>query len=247
MINILIPLAGNNKFEHDSEYIYPKPLLEIRGKTILEHVIDNFAEIEKEKHYIFVLTSQDCKQYNLDSTIRLLVKNCEIIKLDNITEGTLCTALMAIDCINNSTPLIISNADQIFQESLADLIVHFENYDAGVPVFESVHPRWSYVRVNKNNEIIQTAEKKPISKNAIAGLFYFKHGKEFIESAMDVIKKDTRREDKFYISSTLNEMVLKNKKILAHKIDKNKYYSFYTPQKIKDFDRRNQNQRKIND
>lgn len=247
MLNILIPLAGNNIFEHDSEYLYPKPLIEVHGKTILEHVIDNFNQIERKKQYIFILNNEDCKKYNLDDTIKLLVENVKIIKLTNTTKGTLCTALMAIEEINNDIPLIISNVDQIFQKSMCELIVQFEKFDAGVPIFESIHPRWSYARINNENEVVQTAEKKPLSKNAIAGLFYYKYGKDFIESAMNVIRKDASLNDKFYISSTLNEMVLKNKKITAIKIDNNQYYSFYTPQKIKDFDRRNNDIIKTND
>jgi len=239
MINILIPLAGNNMFEHDSEYLYPKPLIEVHGKTIIEHVMNNFNEIKKEKQYIFILNNEDCKKYNLDNTIQLLAPNSKIIRLSKSTRGTLCTALLAIEHINSDIPLIISNADQIFMKSISSLISDFEKFDGGIPIFESVHPRWSFARLNENNEVIETAEKRPLSKNAIAGLFYYKHGSDFINSAMNVIRKDAHLNGKFYISSTLNEMVLNNKKVFAYEIRASDYYSFYIPQKIKDFDRRN--------
>lgn len=241
MINILIPLAGSNIFENDAEYLYPKPLIEVHGKTIIEHVVNNFNEIKKPKQYIFILNDEDCKKYNLDYTIQLLAPNSKIIKLISTTKGVLCTALLAIEHINSNNPLIISNADQIFRKSICSLIANFEKYDGGIVTFKSVHPRWAFVHLNENNEVLETAEKKPLSKNAIAGLFYYKHGSDFIDSAMNVIRKDAHLDGKFYTSSTLNEMVLNNKKIFAYEIEKNDYCSFYTPQKIKDFDRRQKN------
>ena len=54
MINILIPLAGTNQFFSESEYPYPKPLIEIHDKTMIEHVIENFNTIKEEKQFIII-------------------------------------------------------------------------------------------------------------------------------------------------------------------------------------------------
>ena len=72
MINILIPLAGSNQFFNESEYPYPKPLIEINGKTMIEQVINNFNNIKKEKQFIFIVNSDDCKKYHLDNVLNLL-------------------------------------------------------------------------------------------------------------------------------------------------------------------------------
>ena len=106
MINILIPLAGKNQFF--SEYPFPKPLVEFNGKTM----IDNFRSIQKEKQFIFIVNSEDCKKYHLDNV--LTNHTCKIIKLDNETKGAACSAMMAVEYIGNDIPLVISNADQLF-------------------------------------------------------------------------------------------------------------------------------------
>jgi len=238
MINILIPLAGKNQFFPEAEYPFPKPLIEFNGKTMIEHIIDNFSSIQKEKQFIFIINSEDCKKYHLDNVLNILTNHtCKILKLDNETKGAACSAMMAVEYINNDTPLIISNADQLFDTNLQNVISTFENSDAGVITFESIHPRWSYVRLNSENKVIETAEKRPISKSAVAGFYYFQNGKDFIRSSSKMIKKDASVNGHYFISPTLNEMVLENKTINVFKIENNKYHTFYTPQKIKEYER----------
>lgn len=238
MINILIPLAGKNQFFPEAEYPFPKPLIEFNGKTMIEHIIDNFVTIEKEKQFIFIVNSEDCKKYHLDNVLNILTNHtCKIIKLDNETKGAACSAMMAVEYIDNDTPLIISNADQLFDICLDEVISNFEKSDAGVITFESIHPRWSYVRLDSENKVTETAEKRPISKSAIAGFYYFKNGKDFISSSSKMIKKDASVNGLYYVSPVLNEMVLENKIIDIFKIENEKYHTFYTPQKIKEYER----------
>lgn len=238
MINILIPLAGKNQYFSETDYPFPKPLIEFNAKTMIEHIIDNFSSIQKEKQFIFIVNSEDCKKYHLDNVLNILTNNtCKIIKLDNETKGAACSAMMAVEYINNEMPLIISNADQLFDVCLDKVISKFQNSDAGVITFESIHPRWSYVRLDSENKVTETAEKRPISKNAIAGFYYFKNGKDFISSSSKMIKKDANVNGLYYISPVLNEMVLENKIIDIFKIENEKYHTFYTPQKIKEYER----------
>jgi NDP-sugar pyrophosphorylase family protein len=238
MINILIPLAGKNLFFSEAEYPFPKPLIEFNGKTMIEHIIDNFSAIQKEKQFIFIVNSEDCKKYHLDNVLNILTNHtCKIIKLNNETKGAACSAMMAVEYIDNDIPLIISNADQLFDICLDEVISSFSSSDAGVITFESIHPRWSYVRLDSENKVTETAEKRPISKSAIAGFYYFKNGKNFISSSSKMIKKDASVNELYYISPALNEMVLENKIISIFQIENNKYHTFYTPQKIKEYER----------
>ena len=167
MINILIPLAGQSAFFKSEEYIFPQPLIEIRGKPIIQLVTENLQRISDRKRFIFVLNDQDCVSFHLDNIVSLLTDgNCDVIRLKSQTRGAACSCLMAIAFIDNDDELIISNADQIIAHSLDDILLSFRrrNCDAGVICFESVHPRWSFVRLDENQKIIETAEKRVISK-----------------------------------------------------------------------------------
>ena len=239
MINIVIPLGNISKFFDESDYQYPKPLIEVNGKIMIQHVIENLSSINEEKKFIFILREQDCFQYHLDNTIKLLTNNESIIiKIRSETRGAACSTLLAIDYINNDNPLIIANGDQIFDFSLNEYINNFQKnrIDAGCLCFDSVHPRWSYVRL-ENENIIETAEKKPISNKAIAGFYFFVNGRIFVEAAFNMIKKDVNYDSQFFISPVLNELILLNKKLMAFNIPSLSYHTFYSPQKIEEYEK----------
>lgn len=238
MINILIPLAGKDQFFPENEYHFPKSLTEFLGKTMIEHLIGNLSSINLERRYIFIINADDAKKYHLDSVLNIVTNNnCQIIKLDTSTKGAACSAMMAVDYIDNDMPLIISNPDQLFDVEFNEFLDAFKNYDAGVVTFESVHPRWSYVRVDEDNNVVETAEKRPISKHAIAGLYYYKNGKDFMKAAGKMIYKDANVNGSYYISPTMNELTLDGKKVTHYQVRNEDYHTFYTPQKIKEYER----------
>ncbi len=239
MINILIPLAGKSQFFSEREFPFSKHLLEIGEKTMIEIVIENLNQLNQDKQFIFIVNSADCKKFHLDNVLYLLTDHkCKIIKIDNETKGAACSALMGIEYINNGLPLIIANPDQVFETDLNNAVNKLNESDAGVITFHSIHPRWSYVRINNNNEISETAEKRPISKNAIAGFYYFKKGSDFVEAAMKMIEKDANINGFYYIAPSLNEMILKGKKLSAYPVENDKYHTFYTPHKVEEYEKK---------
>lgn len=237
-INVMIPLAGTNPLFPISDFPFSKPLIEIDGKPIIQLTIENLQSIDREIHFIFLVKVEDCKKYFLDQVLRILTDDqSTIIKISNDTKGAACSALLAIDEIDNDIPLIISNGDQILREDLNSIIDYLSTFDAGVVSTTSIHPRWSFIRT-EGNEVVETAEKRPISKDAIAGVFYYRKGSYFVRSAMEMIKKDANYNGMYYISSTINELILENKRIGFKKIPIDKYDCFYSPEKIKEYENR---------
>lgn len=237
MMNVLIPMAGRSQYFSETEFPFPKPLIEIGSRTIIEHVVENLATAHDDVNFIFVVSGDDCRQYHLDSTLNIITDGrCEIIRLDKETRGSACSALMAVDAIANDTPLLISNSDQIFEDRVADLIADFHTVDAGIVSFDSVHPRWSYIRLDEDGRVVETAEKRPLSRHAIAGLYYFRRGQDFVEAAMQMIHKDENINGNYFISPALNQMILAGKVIRMRKVDNERYHTFYTPQKIKEYE-----------
>jgi len=238
MLNILIPLGTSSQFFEGADYPYPKPLVEIDGKPMIQHVIENLSSISEEKRFIFILREEDCARHHLDTTIRLLTDNdVIIIKLQSETKGAACSALLAIDFIANDQPLIIANGDQLFDVNIDEYLKGFQEdkVDAGCLCFESVHPRWSYIRL-ENNHIVEAAEKRPLSKMAVAGFYYFAKGLDFIEASKKMIRKDANVNGQFFIAPVLNELVLDNHRMNAYMIANEAYHSFYSPQKIEEYE-----------
>ena len=145
MINIVIPLAGKSSFFKEDEIIFPKPFMEICGKTMIEMLIENYRCL-KERQFIFILKEDDVRGFHLDEAIKVLEPSARIITLKNPTQGMACSALLAVELIESLEPLIIANADQYFAIDFHEVLQAFKAYQAGVITFESIHPRWTYVR-----------------------------------------------------------------------------------------------------
>ena len=103
-----------------------------------------------------------------------------------------------------------------------------KDYDGGIVTFEDIHPKFSFVKLDENGLVIEAAEKRPISKHATAGFYYFKKGSDFIESAINMIAKDASVNGLFYLCPVYNEMILKQKKIGIYSIDRNDYFLLKT-------------------
>jgi dTDP-glucose pyrophosphorylase len=232
-------MAARSQYFPEDEFPFPKSLIEIGSKTLIEMVVNNLAFSEDHVQFIFVVSDADCRKFHFDSTLNLITEGrCRIIRLEKETRGSACSALMAIDHLSNDTPLLIANSDQIFEDSIAHLIADFRTVDAGVVTFESVHPRWSYVRLDAEGKVVEAAEKRPLSHHAIAGLYYFRRGRDFVDAAMQMIHKDENVNGNYFIAPVLNQMILAGKDIRVKQIDNANYHTFYTPQKIKEYERK---------
>jgi dTDP-glucose pyrophosphorylase len=237
-MNIIIPLAGMSSFV-DKNNFYPLMLREVSGKPLIQYVVENLLTIEGDNKFIYILKEEDCLKFHLDNTLKLLTPNCEVVVLKSKTFGAVCSVLMAVESVNKHDETIIVNADQVFNINLNSTInqLRDEKSDAGLITFESVHPRWSYIMCDKNNNVLQAEEKNPISRSAIAGFYYFKSFNDFIESAFEAIEIEDYYDNKLYTSALINQMILLNKKVTHKSIDSKNYISFYSPQKIIEFER----------
>ena len=236
MINVVVPLAANLYFD-SSEYVYPKPLIEVRGAPIIQLVINSLRTLPQPMRFIFIISKKDDVRFHLSDTFKILTNSqCEIVCLDGQSKGAACSVLMAVNHIQNADPVVIANGDQIFYTQLSTIVDDFKKrqLDAGVICFDSVHPRWSYVRLDDNDRVIEAAEKRPISRHAIAGFYYFNRGEEFVKYAMNQIEKGAEVNGAYYVSPILNEYVLENKNVGIHKIDNSLCRTFYSIQKIEE-------------
>jgi len=106
-MNVLIPMAGAGSRFEQVGYTFPKPLIDVDGKPMIQVVTDN---LNIDAKYIFIVQKSHYKQYNLKHLLGLITNNnCEIVQVDGLTEGAACTTLLAKEFIDNDEPLVIAN------------------------------------------------------------------------------------------------------------------------------------------
>lgn len=232
-------MAGGDDAFRDAGYAYPKNLVEINGLPLIQRVTQQVQPLLKKGARLFVINRrEENRQYHTASALKLLAPQVTIIELAQPTAGAACTALLAMEHISNDEPILICNGDIILETPIASMIDEFrrKKLDGGIVVFEAVHPRWSYVRCNAEGYVIETAEKRPISTLATVGLYYFRQGNDFVQAAMEMIRKGDHVENRFYICPSYNQMILKQAKIGVAKVAKDAYFSLATPQGVQSYE-----------
>lgn len=225
-MNILILMAGAAKDFEEKGHAYPKYLLEVQNKPIVQRIIDSLEHVGDK--ITCIIRKEDQDKYFFGDTLKILCPKAQVIEIAGNTRGAVCTALFAIDEINNDEELLILNGDQLIKADIKCAIDDFENrkLDGGIVTMKAIHPKYSSVLLDENNLVVQTSEKRPISDMASTGCSYFKKGSDFVKAAFSVIEKDVNTNGFYYISSTFNEMILEQKKIGIYEISKKDYISF---------------------
>ena len=218
-LNVLIPMAGAGSRFQSAGYTFPKPLVEVEGKPMIQAVVEN---LNVTANFIYIVQQEHFLQYNLGYLLNLITPGCKIVQINGLTEGAACTTLLAKNLIDSSKPLLIANSDQIVNWNSSETIYGFdkENADGGIVTFESTHPKWSYVKLNEQGLVSEVAEKKPISKIATVGIYYWRKGSDYVKYAEQMIKNEIRTNGEFYVAPVFNEAIKDHKKFKISNISK---------------------------
>ena len=216
-LNVLIPMAGAGSRFFQSGYTFPKPLIEVNGKPMIQVVVEN---LNIEANYIFLVQKEHYEKYNLKHLLNLIAPNCTIVQVDGLTDGAACTTLLAEQFINSDCPLVIANSDQFVVWNSNQCLYSFtaDQIDGGIVTFESMHPKWSFAKLASDGFVCEVAEKSPISNNATVGIYYWKHGKDYVRYAKQMIEKNIRTNNEFYVCPVFNEAIQDNKKIKVNQV-----------------------------
>lgn len=239
MVQILIPISSRTKFYPEEDHYFPIPFIEICGEPLISHVVLNYRTNFPHAKFIFVVDKSDSINFSLSKTLSIVAgPDVEIIERDGDTAGGLCSCLLAIDKIDLERPLIIANSDVIIRDNLK---MHYERLmhtgTVGLITFESTHPKWSYVLCDDDDNVLQVYEKDVVSKKAIAGFYCYKTAANFIESAKVVLLNDIRTNDKFFISSTINQCLLSGEQVGFVGVSRASVFALNTPKGIENYER----------
>jgi HAD superfamily hydrolase (TIGR01509 family) len=219
---VVIPMAGEGSRFSKAGYSFPKPLIDVNGKPMIQVVIDNLKLDPEKSKFVFICRQEQMEKYNLTYLLKAYAPNCEIVVTDGLTEGAACSILLAKKYIDNDDHLVLANSDQ-FMEWDANVFMYSmiaDDIDGGIATFTSSHPKWSYAKLGEDGFVCEVAEKKPISTNATTGIYYWKHGRDFVKYAEQMIEKDIRVRGEFYTAPVFNEAIGGGKKIKIFPIQK---------------------------
>jgi dTDP-glucose pyrophosphorylase len=205
-VTVLIPMAGAGSRFKEAGYAFPKPLIDVNGKPMIQRVIEN---LNIDANFVFVVQREHYYKYCLDYLLKAIVPGCRVIPIEGITEGAACTALLAKEWINNDDHLLIANSDQLLEWDSCDFFYNMisQNLDGGIVTFQDSNPKWSFCRVDDQGFVTETAEKTPISDIASTGIYYYKRGRDFVKFAEERESQGIRFNNEYYICPVYNNLI----------------------------------------
>mgnify|MGYP000330187663 CR=1 FL=1 len=231
-LNVLIPMAGAGSRFQQAGYTFPKPLIDVQGRPMIQVVTEN---LNIRANFIYVVQKSHREKYNLDTLLDLITPGCKIVEVDGITEGAACTALLAKEYIDSDNPLFFANSDQFVEWDSNEFLYKMNetSADGGIVTFKATHPKWSFAKVDDKGLVTEVAEKNPISDTATVGFYYWKHGSDFVKYAEQMIDNNVRVNDEFYVCPVFNEAISDGKEIRTFNIDK--MWGLGTPEDLKNY------------
>jgi len=231
-LNVLIPMAGAGSRFEQAGYTFPKPLIEVKGKPMIQVVVEN---LNLDANYIYVVQKSHREKYNLDTLLNLITPGCKIVETDGLTEGAACTALLAKEYIDNDSPLFFANSDQFVEWDSNEFMYKMQetNTDGGIVTFTATHPKWSFAKIDDNGLVTEVAEKNPISDIATVGYYYWKNGSDFVKYAEQMIDKNIRVNNEFYVCPVFNQAIKDCKQIRTFNVKG--MWGLGTPEDLKNY------------
>jgi HAD superfamily hydrolase (TIGR01509 family) len=229
-LNVLIPMAGAGSRFEQAGYTFPKPLIDIKGKPMIQVVVEN---LNIKANFIYIVQKSHREKYNLDTLLNLITPNCKIVEVDGITEGAAVTALMAKEYINTDHPLFFANSDQFVEWDSNEFFykMNENDCDGGIPTFKATHPKWSFVKLDEEGFVTEVQEKNPISDLATVGFYYWKHGSDFVKYAEEMIQQNIKVNNEFYVCPVYNNAIKAGLKVKTFSVPK--MWGLGTPEDLK--------------
>lgn len=222
MLNIVIPMAGRGSRFAKAGYEMPKPLIDIYGHPMIEYVTKNI-KTQCEHRFIYICQEEHLKKYGLAEVLQKMSPGCEIVTIDHITEGAACTVLLAEKFIDNDDALMIANSDQYVDTDINEYIDAMKDKDGLIMTMPADDPKWSFIKYDEAGNVTMVREKEVISNEATVGIYNYKHGKDFVKYAHQMIEKNIRVNNEFYVAPVYNEMIADNYKIGFCNVGKSMY------------------------
>lgn len=207
----------------------PKSLVLWEDRPVLVHAVD--AYVLDHRRATVAVSAAENEEWNVGAELLALVPELAVRSIPARARGALASALMALDGVDPSSPLVVAAGDSMVTGGIAGYVSEFISAEvaAATIAFPSRNPRWSYLSVDEGGRVRQVAEKRVIGPLATTGVFYYRSVHEFIEAATWCLVNNASLNGAFYVSTTLNYLVSRGEEVAYARIERDQYRSWSLP------------------
>lgn len=244
-IKVLIPMSGEGRRFINYGYTTPKPLIEVDGKPIIQHIVNQFDPENDE--FIFICNEKHFKETNIKNILLSICKNSKIHVIPGHKLGPVHTVLAIQNYIEDDEGYIINYCDFSWRWNYKEFLKQMResNCDASIIGYKGFHPHllipknlYASMRVNDNFYLEEIREKFSFTPNKMdcfqsSGTHYFSKGSLIKKYFNQLVQKNIKVNDEFFVSLVFEEMRKDNKSILVHEIST--FLQWGTPEDLADY------------
>lgn len=235
-------MSGKGNRFVQAGYETPKPLIEIDGIPIIEHVIKMFPT---EEDFIFICNSKHLQETNMRSVLQKIAPKSNIIQIPPHKKGPVFAVQYIENLIDDDEEVIVNYCDFSCYWNYNDFLEHTRsrNADGAVPAYKGFHPHmlgttnYAFMRDEKQ-WMLEIKEKEPFTDDrmqeyASMGTYYFKKGayvKKYFKELMD---KDINLNGEYYVSLIYNLLVDDSLKVSIYEVQH--MLQWGTPQDVEEY------------
>ena len=235
-MNIIIPLGGKGERFIQKGYSYPKPLISIFDKSIIEYVLDNLTISIDDK--IFIIYNEKLDNFDFSNYILTKYSYINLIKIKD-TKGAVETLFLGINHIlNNLTyhnKCLILDCDTFYTQDIVNIFRNINNNVVFYTKNNEQKPIYSYIEINDENIITNIKEKVKISNNANTGAYAFTDIKILLSYCKYVIDNNITFNNEPYTSCVISEMIKSNIVFKGYELKETNVFSLGTPEAVQKY------------
>ena len=243
-INIVVPMAGLGSRFQNVGFENPKPLIDVLGEPMISLVVRNLTPTVPHR-FIFICQWEHDEKYAIKKHLEMIAPGCVVKLLSDVTDGAACTVLEASDMLDHDQPLIIANCDQYVKTSMDEYINSWgrSGNQGYIMTMKASEDKWSYVRLNQSNLVLDVVEKIVVSDEATVGIYNFEKASDFITAANSMIQRDIRVKGEFYVAPVYNLLIEDGYEVGIHNIGEcdSTMYGLGTPEDLSEYIRQFRN------
>jgi len=207
-VQLIIPAAGAGKRFRDTGIDTPKPLIPVGSLPMILWVVGNF-ELFSNDRVIIVGQERDNLKERLNPWISRLALDIEFLEVPVLTGGPASTVQMALPGIDMSCPVIVANSDQFVSRGVSEFVdaTRSGKFAGVILTMEASGTKWSYLKRDTDGVISEVVEKVEVSNEATVGIYGWASGDILRDSINDMVARDFRVNNEFYIAPTYNYLI----------------------------------------
>ena len=200
-MRVIMPMAGRGSRFANEGITIPKPLIDVRpGEPIFRWALKSIERIDYSQLIVIALKAHDDSYHLRQRFAAEFGAKVEVLLIDDVTEGQLCTVLVARDLINDAEDvLVISSDTYVISEIGSDIAQRPPDCAGIISAADLPGDRWSFARTDDTGRVVEVAEKVRISDHASTGLYYFSRGDQLVAVGEEMIRNGEKTRGEYYV------------------------------------------------